>query len=136
MASARTTLTKAFAHFGAKVVNPRWSWSALSADGKTVVLTLWEDQLEENGDGVKIEIATKESLPIWQRRLGNQERIRNLKLARDHLDGRFRVIKVEAKDQNAEPRSVAKWTPDDKLIMRLTQFCEETGLFSAESVER
>ena len=135
MASTRITLTKAFAHFGAKVVNPRWSWSAVSADGKVVVLTLWEDHLEKNGNGVKIAIADKESLHVWQYRRGNQERIRNLKLVADHLGGLFRVIKVKAKDPMVEPRSVATWTPDDKLIMRLTHFDPETGMFGAESVE-
>src|ERR1019366_2706519 len=36
-------LAEAFAHFGATGRNQRWSWSARSADGKTVVITLWRD---------------------------------------------------------------------------------------------
>jgi hypothetical protein len=37
------SLTAAFAHFGTRPANPRWSWSAVSEDGGTVVLALWRD---------------------------------------------------------------------------------------------
>jgi hypothetical protein len=40
-----TRLAEAFAHFGAAGKNQRWSWSARSADGRTVVLTVWKDGL-------------------------------------------------------------------------------------------
>jgi hypothetical protein len=35
----RGTLKDCFAHFGATARNPRWSWSAISRDGNTVVIT-------------------------------------------------------------------------------------------------
>lgn len=37
--------SEAFASFGAKGINPRWSWSARDEDGKTVVLTLWGNMI-------------------------------------------------------------------------------------------
>jgi len=42
-------LAKAFAHFNATARSKRWSWTARSADGKTVVITLWEDRLNLRG---------------------------------------------------------------------------------------
>ena len=36
-------LKEAFAQFGVAGRNQRWSWSARSDDGETVVLTLWQD---------------------------------------------------------------------------------------------
>ena len=41
----RCTLSGSFEHFGAEPKNPRWSWSALTPDYSTVVLTLWKDMI-------------------------------------------------------------------------------------------
>ena len=41
-----TTLTAAFAHFGAVAKNIAYAWSAVSRDGSTVVLTWWEDEAQ------------------------------------------------------------------------------------------
>jgi len=45
--AAKWTRADAFAYFGAQGKNPRWSWSARSADGKTVVLTMWQDEFRQ-----------------------------------------------------------------------------------------
>ena len=46
---ARTTMTRAFAEYGATPVNPRWAVSAISHDGELVV-SCWHHCLrEENG---------------------------------------------------------------------------------------
>ena len=52
----KLTRTEAFAHFGAKLTNPQWSWSAVTPDGSAVVLALWEDRflVKEKPIGIKI----------------------------------------------------------------------------------
>ncbi|MBF9234617.1 hypothetical protein [Microvirga alba] len=48
-----TGVNAAFAYFGAAGRNPRWSWSARSPDGKTVVVTMWKDLITyENGTAI------------------------------------------------------------------------------------
>jgi hypothetical protein len=127
------TLAKAFAYFdGAVPRNPRWSWSARSPDGGTVVLTLWADQIVDDGQNVTVDCYGHIHLPAWKDALGNKERISNLAWARDHCEGLFRVVMVVAADPEAKPRSIRKRYPDTKLVMRLISLNEETGEFRAE----
>lgn len=57
----------------------------------------------------------------------------NLVWARDHCDGRFRVIVAKAKDVNSNPRSIEECFPREKLVMRLKRLDLETGNFIAEA---
>lgn len=65
-------------------------------------------------------------------RPGNGERLENLKWARDHCDGLFRVVITVAKDEKAHPREIAECYPRD-LLMRLVDLDEATGEFRAIS---
>jgi hypothetical protein len=127
----KTTLAGAFAHFGTIARNPRWSWSAVSPDQKTVAVTLWEDQISADGS---VDFFGHPKLDRWQSQPGNKDRIRNLKIARDNCDGLFRVVRVIAKDVQAIPREIADRRPDDDTVMKLTDLNEETGEFSAVRV--
>jgi hypothetical protein len=130
----RWTLTRAFAHFeGAVARNPRWSWSARSPDGETVVLTLWEDKITHEDGGPTINCFGDDA-HLWKDTLGNKDRTKNLIHARDHCDGLFRVVMVVAKDIKAVPRSIAKRYPHPTLVMKLIKLDERTGEFSAKSV--
>ena len=125
----RWTHTKAFAHFGTKPKNVQWSWSARSADGKTVVVTLWQDMFTPK-DGKLYYI--RPGFPPEQpdTRPGFRELMENLAWARDHCDGRFKVIVAIAKDINAVPRSIKECAPT-KMIMRLTDLDATNGAFTA-----
>ena len=132
---ARTRLLRdAFAHFGARAHSPRWSWSAVTADKKTVVLTIWTDRVGDLKQRPLIHDNYGDNVQDWTKKRGNRERIDHLKWARDHCDGRFRVIFVVALDKHESPRRIKDRYPEPNLIMQLTDLDEETGEFRAESV--
>lgn len=132
--AGRWTLTKAYEYFGAKPVNPRWSWSAKSDDGRVIVLTIWEDEIKNLNGTMVLDVYGNPRLADWTNRFGNRERIRNLIWARDQCGGLFRVVMNRAKDINASPRSILATFPHETLVMRLTDLNEITGEFRAESV--
>lgn len=131
----RWNRTEAFAHFGVRLKNPRWSWSGISDDGRTVVLTLWEDELRREEGKVVADFYRHPRLSQWQAHLGNRERIRNLQWARDHCSGRFGIVLLKARDVEAVPRQIAEARPAEALVMRLTDLNEQTGEFRAESFQ-
>lgn len=127
--AGKLTHTAAFAHFGTVPRNVQWSWSARSDDGRTVVVTLWQD-LFTRKDG-RATYSRPAFAPDRKRPPGLKELIENLVWSRDHLNGRFNVIIAKAKDVNASPRSIDECFPT-KMIMRITHLDPETGAFTAE----
>ena len=125
----RWSLTSAFESFGATPVNARWSWSARSPDGKTVVVTLWQDQVGRRDGRLTYESRGESQ---WKNRPGSRERIENLAWARDQCGGRFNVVIVKAVDPKAEPRSIQECFPS-KLVMRLTHLDVTGGAWAAEA---
>jgi hypothetical protein len=121
-----------FEHFGAVCKNPRWSWSARSPDGKTVVMTMWQDEIGRDGDLMTYQ--SRPRPPGEETRPGALERIENLKWARDYCDSLVRVVIMRAEDVKASPRTIADCYPHEKLVMRITYLDEGTGAFRAESV--
>jgi hypothetical protein len=131
------TKTESFAHFGATLTNVRWSWSARTPDGETVILALWSDRFSRMKTPMEYEEqATGDRTPEWVARPGNQERLRNLGWARDHCGGVFRVVMARAKDTTDDPREIADCFPKDSLFMRITYLNEETGQFGAVAIDR
>ena len=128
------TKRSSFEYFGTVGTNPIWSWSARSDDGKTVVLILWKDMLDYSVDPITFNCFGDAALSGWKDKPGNKERAENLKWARDHCDGRFRVIIAVAKDPSASPREILECYPHDRLIMKLIDLDEETGEFIAHNV--
>jgi hypothetical protein len=123
------THTKAFEHFGTKPKNVQWSWSARNEAEKTVVVTLWQDMFSrKDGKFVYVRPGFEPSEP--DTRPGFRELMENLVWARDHCDGRFKVIVAIAKDRNAVPRSIRECAPT-KMIMRLTHLDSDIGAFTA-----
>ena len=123
--------TGAFAYFGATPRNVQWSWSARSSDGQKVVVTLWQDQFKRRDNRLVYEsqFESRER----DKRHGFRELMNNLLWARDHCDGRFRVIVAKAKDTNAYPRSIEECFPHKTMIMQLKGLDLETGNFTAEA---
>ena len=123
----------AYASFGATLTNERWSWSARSSDGQ-VVLTLWKDEFNYKTVPASYDVRGHPRLSEWTNRPGNRERIENLKWARDHTGGKFRVVIATAVDEGASPRKIANAFAQPKMVMRLVELNEATGEFLAELV--
>jgi hypothetical protein len=129
-------LAEAFAHFGAVPKNPRWSWSARSADGKTVVINLWKDRISYQGGHIEYDERAKDDVSQWMAKPGYRERLENLIWARDHCDGLFRVNIAVAKDIHASPRAIEDCYPQPKLLMRITELNVASGAFRAVQVDQ
>jgi len=127
-------LAECFKRYDAKGRNTRWSWSARSADGKTVVLTLWKDGISVSNGLTTYDSFSPDGRAAWIDTSGNRERLENLVWARDNCGGEFRVVITVAKDVNAAPRSIAECYPQPNLRMRITDLNEQTGEFRAVSV--
>jgi len=127
-------LAEAFRQAGVTAKNQRWSWSARSSDGKTVVMTLWKDLIDYKTKPITYSTFDRENLSLWIDRPGNRERLENLKWARDHCDGLFRVVVTVAKDTEAEPREIEDAHYQRRMIMKLVDLKENTGEFRAVNV--
>ena len=124
------SVVEAFDHFnGAMCKNPGWSWSARDSSGCTVVLALWQHMFDYRSRPATYSTFGQSDAE----KLGNKERIENLKWARDHCRGLFRVVILVVKDKKAERWEAAVRYPT-RLIMRLVELDETTGEFRAEVV--
>ena len=124
------SLRKAFASFGAVAKNPRWSWSARSPDGKTVVINLWSDERYWLGPGRYREPGHDDLL--WAARPGNRDRLENLIWARNNCGHLFRVvITVGVAGAHSE---IADCWPHPDLLMHIDELDEKTGAFEAHHV--
>lgn len=127
------TLADCFTYFGAVCASRRFSKSAITQDGQTVVVAIWEDEVQRDGDRVVYESRYRPKLKGKLRGV-ESELIANLKWARDRCAGLIRVVILTAEDVTAEPRKIMYCYPDDSLVMRITEFDNRTGTFRAESV--
>jgi hypothetical protein len=127
------TLAECFTHFGAVCASRRLSRSAVTQDGHTVVVTMWEDEVRREGDRVIYESRYRPTLKGKSRRV-DTELIANLKWARDHCGGFVRVVVLTAEDVTADPRKIRYCYADDSLVMRITRLDLHSRTFRAESV--
>jgi hypothetical protein len=111
-----TGLAEAFAAFGAAGKNPRWSWSARTADNQTVVMTFWKDILRFQDNPISYSLFGDVRLDVWKDHLGNRERIDNIKWARDNCDGLMKVVIITAKDETAREREIADCIVQRRMI--------------------
>ena len=131
--SSKSGKVEAFKLFGVKLKNIRWSSSGRAKDG-TVVLSLWTDYLKSGPTPTHYDLFGDPRLPKWQNKIGVRERTENLKWARQHNDGIFRVVLATPADLKSEPRRTTNVLPSE-LAMRLIDLNEQTGEFSAQIVE-
>jgi hypothetical protein len=127
------SLGECFTHFGAVCASRRFSRSAITQDGETVVVTMWEDELRREGDRVIYEPRYRPTLKGKSRAV-DSELVANVKWALDHCDGYVRVVILTAEDVRANPREIRYCYPDDSLVMRIMEFDARTRTFRAESV--
>ena len=126
------TLPACFAHYGAVPSHRHFSLSAVSSDGKTVAVAMWEDEFGRHDDRI---IYQSRYRPIYKgksRRISNQW-IANLKWACRRCDCLVRVVIIQAEDVQASTRTIKVCYPDDSLIMRIMHLDTKTGAFRAES---
>lgn len=126
------TLPACFAHFGVAASRRHFSLSAVSSDGKTVVVAMWEHEFEPLGDRIMYQSRYRPILKGKLRRISKQW-IANLKWACRRCDCLVRVVIIQADDIRANTRTIKHCYPDDRLIMRITHLDSETGEFRAES---
>jgi len=126
------TLPACFAHFGVVASHRHFSLSALSSDGKTIVLAMWEDEFEHQGNRIIYQSRYRAIFKGKLQRISTQL-IANLKWAFRRPDCLVRVVIIQADDVLANPRTIKFCYPDDSLIMRVTHLDIETGTFRAES---
>jgi hypothetical protein len=107
-----SSLSDAFAFFGTKLRNARLDLSTRSEADKTVVVALWRDRFDySNRAAVTYSLRLTGQPAEWLDQPGNRARLEDLRWAREHCDGRFRVVVLEAADPAAEPRTVLGASP-------------------------
>jgi len=127
------TLTTCFEHFGAARSRKHFGGSAISNDGETVVVAMWEDEINRQDSQATYRSQFGPTLKGTSRKISLQWRT-HLKWAIAHCKGCVRVVVLTAEEMQANPRVIQSCYPDDGLIMRITQFDAKTGFFQACSV--
>jgi hypothetical protein len=123
--------TAAFRFFNTEPRNPNWSWSARSADGKTVAVTLWRHEFE--GPAGKM-VYAREAFGTWHKGSGSRVFLEDLLWAFVNCAGIVRVI-VAVRDRGSESVvRTAECYPQKSLVMRVTYVDPETGAFRLEQV--
>ncbi len=132
------TLHEAFQFFKAKAANPRWGWAAQSDDGKTVVVTMWRDLIDDDGKVLTYGNRQGAGGDSWMKLPGNRDRIRKLQHVWDNCGRLFRVVIIDAVDTKAGARNTRKkYYAAETLVMKLDSPVDpDTGVFRARSVER
>jgi hypothetical protein len=127
--ATKITHTEAFQTYGVKPRNANWSWSGRSADGKTVVVTLWKDEFR--GPAGRM-VYSRPDRGDWFDGPGFRYIMEDLLWARDNCKGIVRVIVANPKDEKGQTRRIADCYPQEKLVMRVTQVDPATGAFTLE----
>lgn len=128
---------QAFKYFDVNQKNERWSWSGISHDRKTCVLTLWVDQalFDKHSRSYK-HTNFKANNSDWRNLPGNKNRIKDINYCMKNLEGKFKVIFVTAVNSNefGETRKIAHLKPMLDLWFEITKFDAETGEFESKSL--
>jgi hypothetical protein len=127
------TLSTCFEHFGAIRSRRHFGGSAVSNDGGTVVVAMWDDALVREQSRLTYESRYAPTLQGRSARV-SQQWIAHLKWAIAHCNSRVRVVVLTAADTQASPRIVAACYPDDSLVMQIIDFDSRTGFFRARTV--
>lgn len=124
------TLSTCFEHFGAARSRRHFGGSAISDDGTTVVVAMWEDEIVRQDDRVTYQSRFGPALRGKSQGV-SQQWIAHLKWAISHCNGCVHVVVLTTEDTEANPRVVHSCYPDDSLIMQITEFDAKTGFFRA-----
>ena len=127
------TLSTCFEHLGAIRSRRHFRGSAISNDGKTVVVAMWEDELDHQDRQVTYQSRFGPALKGRSKKVSSQW-IAHLRWAIAHCNGLVRVVVLTPEDTQADPRVIHSCRPDDGLIMQITHFNSKTGFFQARAV--
>lgn len=124
-----------FRKLGVTPKNQMWSWSGISADGNTAVITVWAHELKYKDGKPIISTYVKD---LGSDRFigshGNNERIQVVKYALENLDGLVRVIVCQAKEGpngiDVEHPKISR-AHQTKWLMKIESFNETTGEYRA-----
>jgi 5-methylcytosine-specific restriction enzyme A len=123
------SVVDAFRALGAET-NNKFAWSAQSPNREVTVLTLWQDEIVDDGTTVRADFINHPKLATWVNKRGNYARRRHLQSVWNG-DHKFRVVMLQARDTAATPRkAISRW-PDEQLTMTLLDFDPATGGFRA-----
>jgi hypothetical protein len=124
------TLSTCFEHFGAARSRRHFAGSAISHDGGTVVVAMWEDEIARQDSQAMYRSRSGPTLKGKSQRVSLQW-IAHLKWAIAHCGGCIRVVVLTAEETPTNPRVIRSCYPDDALIMQITHFDSKTGFFQA-----
>ena len=128
--ASKWTRTQSFLDYNTELRNP-YFWSARSADGKTVAVSLWKDGFE--GPAGRM-VYNRSSMEDWYDGSGKRRFFEDLAWAVTHCDGIVRVI-IAVRDLSAFPRvRTAECYPCKNLLMRVTHLDPVAGAFKLEQV--
>ena len=128
---------QAFKYFDVNQKNERWSWSGISSDKRTCVLTLWVDQTNFDKRSRSYRHTNfNANNSDWRNLPGNKNRINDINYCVKNLGGRFRAIFVSPVNPNefGETREISHLKAMPNLWFEITKFDEETGEFESKSI--
>ncbi|RVT82101.1 hypothetical protein DXV76_16620 [Rhodobacteraceae bacterium CCMM004] len=125
------TFTEAYRQAGYAIANPRNQWSALSADGTRVAMTVWSDEIDKSSEPWVVDIRDHPRLEAWGGRTGNAIRKKHIAHALVRCAGRVDLILCVAEDPTRQPRRIKIARHWPQRIGRLDPdgFDPETGTF-------
>jgi hypothetical protein len=111
----------AFAFYGTKATNIRYSWTAIDERKPIAVITAWQDGFT-NKDGKPMYHRVHQS-----RGNGYRELVKHVKFAQDHCDGEMHVILAGAVDPQKTPRQIGWCEPREGIKLKIASFDAATG---------
>lgn len=131
---AKLTLTRAFADYGATLINPRWSCSEIASD-KSLVFSGWDHLLNRRGDRLYYE----DRLSRWTANPLGRERLRSHLIAARSNKPKIRLIIAAANNQPAVDAGEGSRIPKtfirrDDLVGELTFFDDDRFVFDFRPV--
>ena len=114
---------------GANVKNPRWSWGAIDPVSNRVFLRVWDDQIEQDGNGKRVQIYWKKPV-INSHGLG--ERLSHIEAIRNGAKG----IGVVCRARHLNPRVARKIAGfQESPLLRLGRLTEDDAGIYARIVD-
>lgn len=104
---------------GANLKNPRWSWGAIDPVSNRVFLRVWEDQIQPDGDGERVQIYYKNHV---RNSNGYAERLEHLEAIKRGAQG-IGVVCVARDPHTTEARQIAAFSKG--TLLQLGDFTED-----------
>jgi hypothetical protein len=118
----------AFSEYGVALLNTIRDWSGISADRRTVAVSLWRHELVGPAGAMVYE---KLNTDDWSNR-GKRLFLEHLQFAVDQCGGLVRVV-VSVRDEQDHART-SDCYPAPNVVMRIVHLDGQTGAFRLEQV--